>query len=116
MDYRRTQDWFYSLRWIPPAEFKRILCFKYKIRQEYVYLTHKKLHPLKRKWDHWSLTREGRMSPQDYKDVYAELIGMAPHSQKLLDPRKYLNMRASNIGHLRNKMHGNLGFAWDDWD
>ena len=56
------------------------------------------------------------MSPQDYKDVYAELVGMAPHSQKLLDPRKYLSRRNDNIGQLRSKVHGNLGFAWDHWD
>ena len=72
-DFRQTQDWFYSLRWIPPEFFENILKESpFSLRQEYAYLSHKKLHPLSFYSDN------GTLRPHEYRQKYAGLMSLLP--------------------------------------
>ena len=74
----RTQDWFYSFRWVPARCFKNILkvgTFTHK--QEYIYLTHRKLTPNgKDQVQGGYETKMGMLNPQQYRKMYSDLVSL----------------------------------------
>jgi len=83
-EYRWSRDWFYACRWIDPAHFENVLrSGPFTHKQEYTYLTHRKLCP-KTPYDaNWAL------NPAEYREKYAELVSLAPDSNKLMWSDKY---------------------------
>ena len=72
----RTQDWFYSLRWVPSRHFKNLLkggTFTHK--QEYIYLTHRKLSPTRKDQSGYE-TKMGMLNPQQYRKMYSDLVSL----------------------------------------
>ena len=92
LDFRRTQDWFYAMRWVPHQEMVKILrAAPFTFKQEYAYLAHKKLFPFPPiSGGHGYTTREGQMNPQEYRAKYSELVALAPDSDEKQSPDKYL--------------------------
>ena len=97
LDFRRTKDWFYSLRWIPPKTLMHVLLQPYTFKQEYVYLTHRKLYP---KTSYFNL----HLNPQEYRAKYAELLSLAPKSDALQDPIHYLKRGSGYYKDMESKL------------
>ena len=84
-DFCATKDWFYACRWIPPRLFRNILkSAPFTVKQEYVYLTHKKLHPTE-----GYLSPNGQLQPTLYKRLFSKYLSLAPDTLELQDPMKY---------------------------
>ena len=93
LDYRRTRDWNYALRWVPPRFLRsNYLTKPFTFRQEYTYLTHKKLHPS----DGFE-SPNGMLSPSQYMHEYRKLMSLAPKSNQLQDPMKYAKQHRINF-------------------
>ena len=89
-DYRWSQDWFYACRWIDPQYFQDILSRgPFTLKQEYTFLTHKKLFP------ECPYSDNGVLSPTEYRNKYAELVSLAPNDTKLHWSTKYHSKRRS---------------------
>ena len=96
-DYRWTQDWFYACRWIDPVHFENALRWgPFTHKQEYTYLTHKKLFPESAYSNNWALT------PSEYRAKFEEMISLAPESKQLHWSSKYHN-KHKNKGINRGK-------------
>ena len=92
LDYNRTRDWNYALRWVPPRFLKNNYLKKpYTFREEYAYLTHKKLSPS----DGFDSTY-GKLGASQYKHEYKKLMSLAPKSNQLQDPAKYIKPKLSH--------------------
>ena len=83
-EYRWSRDWFYACRWIDPSHFENVLrSGPFTHKQEYTYLTHRKLCPEIPYDANWAL------SPAEYREKYAELVSLAPDSKTLMWSDKY---------------------------
>ena len=72
-DFRNSQDWLYACRWIQPSLYEKVLkSLPYTIRDEYMYLSHKKLHPTD------FLSENALLNPQEYRAKMSYYIGFAP--------------------------------------
>ena len=92
LDYNRTRDWNYALRWVPARFLKNnYLKQPYTFRQEYAYLTHKKLSPS----DGFD-SAYGKLCASQYKHEYKKLMSLAPKSNQLQDPAKYVKAKLSH--------------------
>jgi hypothetical protein len=86
LDFHRTQDWFYSFRWLPPRFYKsRLKNAPFTLREEHVFFTHKMLSP-----DGFD-SYNGTLSPKEYRAKYRENMDLAPKGKELQDPSKYAN-------------------------
>ena len=104
MDYRRSRDWFYAFRWLYPSYFLRVLAYSktYTYKQEYTYLTHRKLHP-----EHIQ-SYLGMMTPQEYRSEYERYMSYAPKSDLEVMSNKYnheLSMFKSIPRHVNNQKY-----------
>ena len=66
-DFRATQDWFYSFRWVPPRFFRNKLQSHASPRTEAVYTAHKALSPQ-------SSEELIRLGPREYRRRYKEIM------------------------------------------
>lgn len=67
-DFRATQDWFYSFRWIPTRYFRnKLIKDTGQVKDEAVYMAHGKLNPTN------ALEME-HLSPKEYRAEYAKII------------------------------------------
>ena len=83
-DYARTDDWFYSFRWVPARFFKnRLKSSPYTLEAEHLFFTHKDLMP------EGYETEIGRLGPKEYRARYKANMAKAPKSRQLQDPEKY---------------------------
>ena len=86
LDYRRTRDWNFALRWVPPRFFRNAHLHKpFTFQEEYTYLAHKKLHP-----NAGFQSDLGMMSTTAYRQEFERILNMAPKSKALQDPAKYM--------------------------
>ena len=99
LDYRRHRDWFYAFRWLYPKHFMKVLMYTaYTYKQEYTYLTHRKLHP-------WGYETEmGLMTPTKYREEYKRYMSYAPQSEIRVQSMKY-QKRHENYLKVSNKYY-----------
>ena len=85
LDYCQTRDWFYACRWVDPEIFRMVLkkTSKFTIKQEFVYLIQRKLHPTS--FDSYN----GALTPHQYRAKYTEYMNLAPDDGKLIVSDKY---------------------------
>ena len=84
-DYRKSKDWFYAFRWLNSSFYLRVLAYSYTYtyKQEYTYLTHRKLQPDKIN------TYNGIMTPQQYRSEFERYMSLAPKSDLQVRSNKY---------------------------
>lgn len=79
LDYRRTRDWLYAMRWVQPRFFKNQMRNQvYTGRQEYIYFAHSQLHP------NHMFDNNAMLRPAQYRKQFGDIVKKCPNPNALL--------------------------------
>ena len=90
-DLKLTNDWFYSLRWVPPRFFAgRLRAGSQHLEHKLVYRAHKALSPCSAVDDD-ILWRNRNLTPRQYRDYYKKVMKAETYDElkKLIDSMKF---------------------------
>jgi len=90
-DYKYSQDWFYSFRWIPSRIFNnRVLRGSPHMEHRLAYRSHKALSPITHVSD--EIAKRNRMlTPRQYRDYYQRIQKAKdfPHMKQIMEELKF---------------------------